>query len=459
GEDQAATGEDQAATGEDQAATGEDQAATGEDQAATGEGQAATGEDQAATGEDQAATGEDQAATGEDQAATLMVRDTLRTVEVASRPADGAAHSLWVEALERDAAIREAGAVAPVRPDSASRLPALVAAQRVTLRTLQLQLDSLKAALPVEPAALAIVTDSAAPGLDAVAPVRPAPRWAVALLTETTTPWGVVPGPAAIRETLGGAHTRSLQLEHRLPNDRWLVRGGLSETRLTGRFRAVDETSGLRLSTDTLTSTGYDPAIRTDTIRIIHLDSTLQLNARVNADLQIVGYDSLWVPDNDTIYQVVVTHDSVQRTIQTVRTRLDTWRATREQQLRPTYRFWTIPVAAQFDVLRAGRWRAGVSIGAQLMLFRGGDAPVRLPDGTYTLRRVGPRGGPRGGPFRPVSVALTTGLDVRYRLTERLSVLAGAGARGWVQSPVRGEARPKVQPTAQLGLSWGLGGR
>ncbi len=366
--------------------------------------------------------------------------------------------SPWQTAFAQDSAIRQEAArgVAPVRTDSASRLLDLIAAQRATLRGLQGQLDSLKAALPVEPLALAIAADSVtpvAPQPDSIVPTAPLHRWAVALLAETTPRWGALPGPADTYQPLGATATRGLQLEHRLANDRWLVRGGLGETRLTGQFRAIAETTRQRLVSDTLTTTVFEGGTRVDTIRILQLDSTLHLNPRVNANLQIIGYDSLWVPDTITVYQLVISHDTVQRTTQTVRTRLDTWRETREQQLRPTYRFWTIPVAAQFDVLRAGRWRAGLSLGAQLTVFRGGDAPVRGADGTYALRRIGAR----GGPFRPLSVALTTGLDVRYHLTDRLSVLAGGGLRGWVQSPVRGEARPKVQPTAQVGISWGLG--
>ena len=372
-------------------------------------------------------------------------------------PATPAALTLWQVALAQDAGIRHEGAVAPVRADSASRVPALIGAQRATLRVLQHQLDSLKAALPAEPAALAL-TDAVPPALvpdSATRPVLPPlHRWAVAALAEATTPWGVLPGPADAREMLGAAAAQSIQVEHRLANDRWLVRGGLGGVRLTSYFRAATEKTGQTLVSDTVTTVQTEVFTRTDTTLILHPYSQLFLNPRVNAGNQIIGYDSIWVPRVDTLYQVVVAHDTVRRSIQIVQTRLDTWREWREQQMRPSYRFWTIPVAVQYDVLRARRWRAGVSGGAQVLIFRGGEAPVRVGEG-YELRRVGPR----EGPFRPVSVALTGGLDVRYRLSGRLSLLAGAGVRGWVQSPVRGEARPKVQPTGQVGLSWGLGGR
>ena len=368
----------------------------------------------------------------------------------------------WALALIQDSTIRREAArtLAPVRPDSASRLPALITAQRATLRTLQHQLDSLKAALPAEPVALAVAdsgTLAAGPVDSAVRPaLAPLRRWSVVLLAETTPKWGALPGPAdsreTSRETIGGADAVSLQVEHRLANDRWLVRGGFGQVRLSGTFRAVDETTGQTLVSDTAIATQTDIIRNVDTTFIIP-GPVLQLNPRVNAGGQIIGYDSLWTP-SDTLYQVIVSHDTVRRTTSIISTRLDTWRETREQTLRPTYRFWTIPVAAQVDVLRRGRWRAGLSVGAQVLIFRGGDAPVRIGD-TYVLRRIGPH----EGPFRPVSVALTTGLDVRYRLTERLSLLAGAGGRGWVQNPTRGEARPRVQPTGQVGLSWGLGGR
>ena len=244
-------------------------------------------------------------------------------------------------------------------------------------------------------------------------------------------------------------------MEHRLRNDRWLLRGGFGQVRLTGRFGAVDETTGQHRVSDTTSVTQTDFLTTVDTISIVQLDSVPQLNPIINGSGQVIDYDTLWVARNYTVYHQVISHDTVRRTTKVITTRLDTWRERREQQLRPTYRFWTVPLAAQVDVLRAGRWRAGVSLGAQVLIFRGGDQPVRLPDGTYVLRRVGPS----AGPFRPVSFALATALDVRYRLSERLSVLAGAGLRGWALNPVRADARRLVQPTAQVGVSWGLGGR
>ena len=368
--------------------------------------------------------------------------------------------SLWQTALAQDTALRQeaARAVAPVRPDSASRLLMLVAAQRVTLAVLQTQLDSLKAALPAAPPLLAAANPALAPAVADTLRRAPLPalrRWSAVLALEATNPWGVLPGAPDTREVIGGAHQVSLQMEHRLPNDRWLLRGGFGQVRLTSQFRHVQEVSGQTLVRDSVRVTYVNANVRTDTTRIIQLDSVLHLNPRINGSGQVIAYDSLWTPNNDTLYQVIITHDTVHYMTQNVRTRVETWRERREQQLRPTYRFWTIPVAVQYDVLCAGRWRAGVSAGAQVLLYRGADQPALTADGTYVLRRTGPR----DGPFRPVSVALSTGLNVRYRLTDRLSLLAGAGGRGWVQSPVRGEARPKMQPNGQVGVVWGLGGR
>lgn len=393
-------------------------------------------------------------------------KDTLGLNATELKPAKAIPASvrptLWHIAFAQDSAIRQAGAeaVAAMRPASASRLPELVATQRRTLALVQHQLDSLKAALPAEPPAL-LSPDSAAPvaALDSArrAPaLPPLRRWSAALLAEATSPWGALPTTAGdTREAIGGARQVSAHVEHRLPNDRWLVRGGFGRLQLSGTFRGIEEKTGQRLTADTSIISTTDVVTNVDTIRIIHLDSVLRLNPRINGIGQIIGYDSLWAPNNDTIYQQITSYDSVQRTTAVVTGRLDTWRERREQQLRPTYRLWTIPVAAQFDVVRRGRWRAGLSAGAQVLIFRGGDQPTRLPDGTYALRRVGPR----GGPFRPVSVALSAGLAVRYRLTDRLSLLADGGLRGWVQNPVRGDARRLVQPTGQVGVSWGVGGK
>lgn len=331
------------------------------------------------------------------------------------------------------------------------------------LAALNAALDSAKLALDPVPPLLASADTAAAAKTDSVAAPWHARRWAVALLAETTAPWGALPvAPATpeTRETLGRAATRSLQLEHRFgpaahPGSRWLVRGGVGETRLQGQLTAITDRGTVQTSVrrDSLV-TFLDGVTRRDSSYIIRQDSVPQLNPRINGSGQIIDYDTLWIDRYDTLYQVVVTHDTVRRTEIISTTRLETSRIRREQQLRPTYRFWTIPVAVQFDILRYRRWRAGLGLGAQLLIFRGGEAPVAVADGV-ALRRIGPR----DGPFRPLSVGLTTTLDVRYALSPRLSVLGGAGLRGWLQNPVRGAARGPVLPMAQVGVSWGLGGR
>ncbi len=369
--------------------------------------------------------------------------------------------SLWDTALALDSSIRQTRAV---NPDSAvapatSTLARLVVAQQGVLRVLQHQLDSLKQELPVVPVLAA--ADSLKPAADSLP--RPAPRlarlrpWALALLTESTTAWGNLPAagydPTATRESLRAAVTRGAQLE-RFLGDRWLVRAGLGDTRVSGQFRHTGVRSGQTMVRDSTDVTHLDVFSGVDTTFIVRLDSIARPEARINLAGQVIGYDTVWVPYNDTSYQVIITHDTVRRTERVVRTRLETWTTRQQQQLRPTYRFWTIPVFGQYDFLVRGRWRAGLSVGVQLIVFRGGTRPELRGD-AYELRAIGPR----DGPFRPVSLAFSTGLDVRCRLTDRLSLLGGAAVRGWALAPTRTGPRPAWQPTGQLGLSWGFGGR
>lgn len=457
-------GRDEVATERSTTPPGKDATATGRSKAATGRSATPTGRSKATPRNAPTTTGRSATTTG----STAMTPTTARlplAATIASLvpgPEPTVAPSLWQVALTQDAAIRHEGTVTPVQHDSASRVEPLVAGQRAILRVLQRQLDSLKAALPAEPMTLASADSVAPKDVPAAAPAASGPldlpppaRWAVALLLQTSTPWGVLPGPPDTRETIGGARQQSLHVEHVLPNDRWRIRGGFGRVGLTSQFRAVQEATGQTQVSDTTAVSQLTVVTNVDTTRIIHVDSAVHLNPRINGAGQIIGYDSLWVTRYDTLYQQITSHDTLMSTTRTVSTRLDTWRETREQALRPIYRFWTLPVAVSFDVLRAGRWAAGVRAGAQVLLYRGGDLPTVRSDGTWTLRAVGSR----EGLFRPVSFALSTGLDVRYRLTNRLSVLAGAGTRGWVQSPVRGQTRPRMQPTAEAGLSWGLGGR
>jgi hypothetical protein len=369
--------------------------------------------------------------------------------------------TIWEVALAQDSAIRAeaAVAVAPVTADSTNRVATLIATQRTTLQHLQRQLDSLKAALPGAPPALALADSVVPEPKPPVAPASPLPgRWAVALLAETTSPWGTLPTlapttTADTRETLRTAASRSLQLEHRFRDDRWLVRGGFGETRLNSQFAATtDRTLRTTVTRDSL-ATFLDASVRYDTTLIIHLDSTLVLNPRINGAGQIIGYDSLWRDRNDTLYQVVITHDTLRRNETRKTTRIETRHERREQQLRPTYRFWTIPVAVQYDVLRWRRWRAGLNLSAQVVIFRGGEAAVAVGDG-YELRRIGVR----EGPFRPVSLSVSTSLELRYALTDRLSVFGGGGVRGWAIDPMRNSATPRtVLGSGQVGVSWGVG--
>ncbi|MBC7448934.1 MAG: hypothetical protein H7330_12830 [Hymenobacteraceae bacterium] len=152
---------------------------------------------------------------------------------------------------------------------------------------------------------------------------------------------------------------------------------------------------------------------------------------------QFIGYTTVYAHFNDTTYHVTIRHDSVRTTNQSVRVRDEFRTERRRQDLRPEYRFWTLPLVVQFDIVRRRRWSAGVNVGANLLFFRGGSRPVHAAaTNVYKLQRVSTT----EGPFRPVSVALSTGLDVRYRLTDRLSLVGGGSARGWAVGPLRATA-------------------
>ena len=358
-----------------------------------------------------------------------------------------------------------------------ARLAALVGAQQPVLLALQARLDSLRAsaraALPEVPAALAPATPDSvrlpvAVPVIALAPdsvqrpaLAPKRRWAALLLTETTTRWGELPGPhpATTREQLLGATTHTVAVEYRVPTaagapGRWALRTGFGETRLRDQFRFAADTTHHILRHDTTWAFQTNSHFTHDSTYTVRLDSIARPEPIINQQGQIIGYTTAYVHYHDTTYHVTTKYYTDSSMQEQVHTRLETTSERRRQDLRPDYRFWSVPVAVQFEVLRRGRWSAGLSAGAQVLLFRGGYRAVHDgATGEYQLRRIGAR----EGPFRPVSLALSAGLDVRCRLTDRLAVLAGGAARGWAVGPLRTGTLPRWTWGAQAGVSWELG--
>ncbi|MBC7447011.1 MAG: hypothetical protein H7330_03035 [Hymenobacteraceae bacterium] len=334
---------------------------------------------------------------------------------------------------------------------STERIRALLLAEAAVLHTLRQRNDSLLRTLEEAPAYWPIAGDSGKS--QPVATALPAPRaWALTIGSELTGGWGTLPGldPAAT-EKLRNSHGISLNVARQL-TDRWRLRAGAGQAVVRTQLTYQRDTTAQLVHFDTTYANSLQVHESVDTTYLILIRQVMHIEPIPNNMGQIIDYDTSYIPTPDTIYQVVISHDTL-RTQQTVVTRrVDTWRDRREQLLRPEYRFWTIPVSAQYALLTRGRLRLGVSAGAQALIFRGGARPVRRGD-TYALARVGPR----DGPFRPVSVAWQGSADVEWRFGPCLSASVAPGLRGWVVRPERGlRTVSKPVPSLQVGLTWGF---
>ena len=347
-----------------------------------------------------------------------------------------------------------------------ARLRALVAEQTRALAGLQTRLDSVKQfldALPPAPQETAVAgvadADSVASSLAATEwPTLPPPRskWSALLLAETTPSWAVLPTRAAQprQEETVAAHGQQVQGQWQA-TPRWAVRAGFGQAALTTQARTVAERTGTAVIIDSTLTTDVRNYQTLSVVEIIRRDTIFIYEPILNASLQIIGYDTSFVISADTIRTIVTTtvHDTVHRTVVTERT--ETLREREQQQFRPTYQFWTLPVGVRYSLLTTPRWTLGAVLGGQLSVFRGGTRPVWTGD-AYELRAVGRR----DGPYRPVSLSLSAGLEAQYRLSPRLSAVLAPTVRWWAVGPLRsggaGGGARRLLPAAQLGLSYGF---
>ncbi|AII50587.1 hypothetical protein N008_01135 [Hymenobacter sp. APR13] len=88
-------------------------------------------------------------------------------------------------------------------------------------------------------------------------------------------------------------------------------------------------------------------------------------------------------------------------------------------QQRDTYRYFTLPLQAQYQLGGQTRLRYGLTAGAALEMYAGG----RTSGSTACTCSQQQTWSATNSPFRRLGVSLTAGLDVRYALTPRLHLL------------------------------------
>ncbi len=338
----------------------------------------------------------------------------------------------WTRIFAVDTAIRRALRLPATEPTRAGRLRALLTEQTRGLAVLQAGLDSIKQSLPETPPTLAIAPPDSGASAAPVAYALPPPRgpWAVVGLLETTPHWSILPtAPTGVvdQERTQASLTQSIQVQRQL-GPGWRVRAGVGQAAVQTQARYTSELTRQTIVSNTTSKN----------------DTTFHTGTRI---VRIINTNT-----NDTTYQDVTTLDTLVTKTDIVRTDVVTQRDKLQQLLRPSYRFWTLPLSTQRVLLTRTRWNLAASAGAQLTLFRDAQRPVWTGE-QYALRRV------RVGetPYRPLSLSVSLGLEAQYRLTPRLSALVAPTLRWWAVPPGRGGATGRtLLPAAQVGLTWGL---
>ena len=186
---------------------------------------------------------------------------------------------------------------------------------------------------------------------------------------------------------------------------------------------------------------------------------TPQLSPVFNASGQVVRYDTVYVPRNDTLRSTVIAHDTTRSTRRVVTPLLQRFDKTTYQTLRPDYHFLTLPVLVRYRLGRPearARWWADVSAGAQLQFFLGGSQLVSTDGGaTFRTERVGVA----DGPFRAFNLALSGSIALNYALTRRVSLSLAPALRWQTLSVFRPETGLRQQATStgmQVGVRFKL---
>ncbi len=351
-------------------------------------------------------------------------------------------------------------------PDTAARraLARTLRAERHELLRLQRRADSLLLALgEILPAAPAVAQTSAdtTQELPANSYQPSAKKWS--LLLSAAPEQNYLGLASALRDEatnlrrnqetgrfgLAAALSAEYQATHRLS-----LGAGLGYTRTGAELRQALRTTDYRVRYDTTlttTLTGYTTVSSTYSIRIVQLP---QLSPVFNASGQVVRYDTVFVPRNDTLRSTVIAHDTVRSTRRVVTPLLQRYENTTFQTLRPDYHFLTLPVLLRYRLGQPGRARlwADVSAGAQLQFFLGGSQLVSTDGGaTFRTERVGVA----DGPFRAFNLALSTAIALNYALTDRLSLSLAPTLRWQTLSVFRPETGLRQQATS-TGLQVGV---
>jgi hypothetical protein len=367
-------------------------------------------------------------------------------------------------ALERQTLV-QLPSVATLAPgtlpaDSRTALLVNLRRERAELFRLQRRTDSLLLALGDLPGApLAAPVVAAIPPADTARPQPLKHRWSLLLSATPEQNTLTLQGPetdslTALRrnhETGRAGVNASVMAEYQLTK-RLSIGGGVGYMSFGADSRITNKTIDVIVRNDTITTRStsvYTSVNQTHSIRIIQVP---QLSPVFNGSGQVIRYDTVYVPRQDTVYSTIVQHDTTHTTNHTITPNITKKETTTTRLLQPTYRFFTVPVLLRYRLsLGPGRWWADVAGGAQFQFFLGGTQVVTQDGVNFRTESITAG----NGPFRSLNVALSGSLALNYALTNRLSVSVAPSMRWQALSLYKPETGLRQQPTA-TGLMFGI---
>ncbi|MFC7666704.1 hypothetical protein ACFQT0_04180 [Hymenobacter humi] len=243
--------------------------------------------------------------------------------------------------------------------------------------------------------------------------------------------------------------------EYRL-TPRLSVGGGVGYSTFGADLRLTNKKTDISVAYDTTTTRTtrfYTSTNRTYSIRIVQVP---QLSPIFNSNGQVIGYNTVYVPRQDTVFTTTVQRDSVHSVSNTVTPRISKKETVSTTLLQPNYRFFTVPLMLRYRLtMGPGRWWADVAAGAQFQFFLGGTQVITEDGENFRTEAIRPS----SGPFRPLNLALAGSLALNYALTNRLSVSVAPSMRWQALSVYKTETGLRQQPTAtglQLGVRFKL---
>lgn len=387
---------------------------------------------------------------------------------VAAAPADSLPITIRpLAALERQTLVQLPGtatlAAGPLEAESRTRFIGTLRRERAELLRLQRRTDSLLLVLGDLPGTAPAIVAVAAPEADSTKKPAIKHRWSVLLTATPEQNTLNLQGPednplTALRrnhETGRAGFSAAALAEYQL-TPRLSVGGGVGYSTFGANLRITNKVTDIRVvydSTTTRTTNVFTSINQTHSIRIVQVP---QLSPIFNANGQVIRYDTVYVPRQDTVFSTIVQRDTVHTTRKVITPLISKKETLTTRQLQPTYRFFTVPVLLRYRLsLGPGRWWADVAAGAQLQFFLGGTQVVTDDGETFRTQTITAG----SGPFRALNVALSGSLALNYALTNRLSLSVAPSLRWQALSVYKPETGLIQQPTAtglQLGVRFKL---